>query len=50
MLQHVMHTLPGKELIGVAGLTEPVEEQGKVVVVVQLLNLNLEIDSTQLVL
>ena len=42
VLQHVVHSLPGKELVGVAGLTEPVKEEGQVVVVVQLLNLHLQ--------
>lgn len=41
MFQHVVDPLPGKELVGVAGLTEPIKEQGQVVVVVQLLYLHL---------
>ena len=41
MLQHVVNTLPRKELIGVASLTQTIKEQGQVMMVIQLLNLNL---------
>ena len=42
MLQHVVNTLPGKELVGMSGLTQAVKEEGQVVVVVQLLYLHLQ--------
>lgn len=41
MLQHVVDTLAGKELVGMARLTEAVEEQRQIVVVVQPLDLHL---------
>ena len=41
MLQHVMYTLPGKELIRMSCLTKTIKEQRQVVMVVQLLNLHL---------
>lgn len=42
VLQHVMDPLPGEELVGKGHLAEPVEKQGQVVVVVQLLDLHLQ--------
>ena len=45
MLQHVVHALASEELIRVGGLAEPVEKQGQVVVVVQLLDLDLPSDA-----
>ena len=37
-----MYTLPGKELIGMAGFTESIKEERKIVVVVQLLYFHLD--------
>lgn len=42
VLQHVMDALPCEELVGEGHLAESVEEQGQVVVVVQLLDLHLQ--------
>lgn len=41
VLEHVVDPLAGEELIGVHSLTQPVEEQREVVVVVELLDLHL---------
>lgn len=41
MLQHVMYTLSGKELIRMSGLTQAIKEERQIVVIVQLLYLNL---------
>ena len=43
MLQHVVNSLSGKELIGMGGLTQTIKEEREVVVVVQLLNLHLNV-------
>lgn len=40
-LEHVLHALHRQEAVGFLGLTHAVEEDGQVVVVVQLLNVNL---------
>lgn len=42
MLQHVMYTLSGKELIWMSGLTQAIKEERQIVMVVQLLYLNLK--------
>ena len=44
VLEHVVHPLPGEELVGVLCLAESLEEEGEVVVVVQLLDLHLPRD------
>lgn len=41
VFQHVMYTLPGKELIWMCGLTQAIEEERQVVMVVQLLYFHL---------
>ena len=45
VLQHVVNTLTGEELVGVDRLTQPVKEQRQVVVIVQLLYLHLGEDT-----
>ena len=42
VLQHVVYTLPGKELVGMASFTESIKEERKIVVVVQLLYFHLD--------
>lgn len=42
-----MNSLPGKELVGMSGFTQSIKKQGKVVVIVQLLDLHLDIDETK---
>lgn len=41
VFQHVMDTLPGKELIGMSSLTQSIKEERQIVMVVQLLYFNL---------
>ena len=42
VLQHVVYTLPGKELVWMAGFTESIKEERKIVMVVQLLYFHLD--------
>ena len=42
MLQHVVYTLPGKELVWMAGFTQSIKEERKIVMVVQLLYFHLD--------
>lgn len=41
VLQHVVYTLPGEEVVWVGCLTQTIEEERQVVVIIQLFNLHL---------
>ena len=47
MFQHVVYTLPGKELVGVTGLTKAIKEEWEIVVIVQLFYLHLGRDERE---
>ena len=45
MFQHVMYSLPCKELVGMLSFTESIEEQRQIVMIIKLVNFHLTAQS-----